>query len=651
MKHRIISLAMVLVLIMGLASFPVQAEATKHTFTEDADFDEGTLVGVQHDTVHDQLQLSSEVVTFPFIWVANSGESTVSKIDTETGRELGRYRTGPGVQAAENPSRTTIDLNGDLWVGNRNSATAVKIALFPSGDTNNDGMFMTSQDTNDDGFITEDELLPWGQDDAVLMRIPVDSQVRALAVDASNNVWIGGYGGNMGYYDGTTGVQLKNIGIGRYCYGAFIDRNGTLWVSNQGYGTITRIDNPTGSETVTYIESPEYNTSTSPYLYERWVYGIAIDFNGKIYATSYMGQHLRKLDPATNSWGWNVPTGQETRGVAAGLDGDIWVANSGDDNVMRFDPSNGNLKATISVIDPAQPNTRAVPTGVAVDATGKLWVTNRDSSTVMRIDPATNEVDLILPDHLGAYNYSDMTGIISRNLTTKTGNWVVTFDGEAEDTVWGVVSWKSEEPAGTRIIVECRSSNDQVLWSTWETAISGVPLSATPDARYLQIKALLIKMSGDVSPVLYELTINPTGEKIPVDIEIKPEDVNINGNGVVNVFVYNKPGFDVRDIEISSLRFGPTGTEARLVKEPNFSNKKVKMDFIEGELLIPADTPGKSIMNLYLTGWLKNGTFFEGTDTVRIGPNSLMSKEKEIKGPKAPEEPVTDTKTNNSKKK
>jgi hypothetical protein len=50
--------------------------------------------------------------TFPFAWIANSGEGTVSKIDTQTGVEVARYRTGPN-GAADSPSRTAVDADGD----------------------------------------------------------------------------------------------------------------------------------------------------------------------------------------------------------------------------------------------------------------------------------------------------------------------------------------------------------------------------------------------------------------------------------------------------------------------------------------------------------------------------------------------------------
>ena len=102
---------------------------TSWTYTLDADFDEGVLVGVEHDTVNDQLQLSKEYVTLPFIWIPNN-QGTVSKINTETGKELGRYWVQPNPETEYyeqheyypdnvantwtcSPSRTTVDLQGN----------------------------------------------------------------------------------------------------------------------------------------------------------------------------------------------------------------------------------------------------------------------------------------------------------------------------------------------------------------------------------------------------------------------------------------------------------------------------------------------------------------------------------------------------------
>ena len=106
MRLRLISMFVIFVMF----AMPLVG-AVSMTYTLDADFDLGTLIGVEHETVHDQLQLSQESTTLPFIWVPNSNYGTMSKVDTRNGKELGRYRTGPGTNG--NPSRTTVDLQGN----------------------------------------------------------------------------------------------------------------------------------------------------------------------------------------------------------------------------------------------------------------------------------------------------------------------------------------------------------------------------------------------------------------------------------------------------------------------------------------------------------------------------------------------------------
>ena len=40
------------------------------------------------------LILSEQASTLPYIWIPNSSDGTISKVDTETGNELGQYRVG-----------------------------------------------------------------------------------------------------------------------------------------------------------------------------------------------------------------------------------------------------------------------------------------------------------------------------------------------------------------------------------------------------------------------------------------------------------------------------------------------------------------------------------------------------------------------------
>ena len=52
--------------------------------------------------------------TYRSIWVANSPEATVSKINTQTMEEEGRYLTRG--DAFGNPSRTSVSLSGNVAV-------------------------------------------------------------------------------------------------------------------------------------------------------------------------------------------------------------------------------------------------------------------------------------------------------------------------------------------------------------------------------------------------------------------------------------------------------------------------------------------------------------------------------------------------------
>jgi hypothetical protein len=73
-----------------------------------------------------------------------------------------------------------------------------------------------------------------------------------------------------------------------------------------------------------------------------------------------------------------------------------------------------------------------------------------------------------------------------------------------------MVSWNEDVPEGTEITVKVRSSNDNSSWSPWEDADNGVSLSSTPDGRYIEIQVTLKVISGEVSPTLYDITVDGT---------------------------------------------------------------------------------------------------------------------------------------------
>jgi len=519
---------------------PPPAPPQPGMYTYDEDFDLGTLFGVEHETVHDQLQLSQVPTTLPFIWVPNSNQGTVSKVHTETGRELARYRTGPGADGS--PSRTAVDLQGNCWVGNRAAGTVVKIGLLENGayeDRNNNGIIDTSSDTNGDGDITGDEILPWGQDECVLCEVVLipgsegthtpggytgtysNTGPRGIAVDASNNVWAGTYETKKYYYiRGSDGEILKTIDVAPHTpYGAVIDANGMLWSAGALGQSLLRLD--------------PLDDSFSTLALGHVAYGLGLDENGHLFVSGWSDSKLSRVDVASATKEWTRNGKYQSRGVAVTQDGDVWVADSGPGTVTRWSNDGTQIKATISV--------GSAPTGVAVDAAGQVWCVNWGDEFIKRIDPSETDpgsaVDLSKRIVGGYhYGYSDMTGRVAGTITTSIGTWTVIHDSEADNAPWGTLSWHSDEPGRTAtppttsITVRVRSSNDLAHWSRWEQAagveqsgdpepgtLYGAELTQTPAGRYIQIQVTFQRRSGQASPVLYDLSVYPTIAGLCVD--------------------------------------------------------------------------------------------------------------------------------------
>jgi streptogramin lyase len=474
-------------------------------YTYDADFDEGVMVGVNHDfPAHDQLQLNETPSTFPFIWIAASGRDTIIKIDTIEGKILGEYRSCPKGRGG-NPSRTTVDLDGNVWVGNRNEATnggsIVRVGLLEAGacvDRNGNGRIDTSTGLGD--------VRPWGngggaddnggvstaEDECIInyVRVP-PTGVRTIAVDAHNDVWAGGPGDHIHVkVDSRTGQVVDRVDATCGGYGGLIDGNGVLWSAS----TLMYLD--TRARTL----EPRCLNSRG-----RYSYGLGIDMEGYVWNSTFGGDTVIRWSPS-GLWTGEFPTGGASgdRGVAiTPADNNVWVANSAGSDVSRLD-RNGSLRSVVPVGNS--------PTGVAVDQAGKVWVTNMGSNSASRIDPALNKVDLTvdLGPNASPYNYSDMTGMVVRSFTTRRGTWLVVHNSGEAGTAWGAVTWTSLEPTGTAVTVRARAADavSDLGNTAWQAVGNGTRL-ASVSGRYLQVEATLTTQTNGITPILYDLTVWP----------------------------------------------------------------------------------------------------------------------------------------------
>lgn len=498
-------------------------QVVSRTFDTQSDFASGTCIGMDPNSMASFIHPSGAADTFPFIWIPNNG-GTVSKVRTDIAQEVARYRVDPNNSCS--PSRTSVDLDGSCYVGNRQAGTVVKIGSLESGiwvDRNGNGVCDTSYDRNGDTIIDANdanEVLPWGQDECVMYQVvlidghlgthepneypgPYDANYwgtapRGLAVDVKNDLWAGTYAPSRYYYiDGETGDidanRTKTVDSIHNAYGAVIDKNGMLWSSSPAKNSILALDlKPTTPNVV-------YSITQNP------VYGICLDWQGHLLWSGGVNTSQKygciNTTNGTSLWSKTSIAMFNGTGVACTPDNDLWAACRTSANwISRFDP-NGVYKALITV--PADPNytdPNSNPCGVAVDRAGKVWTFNGNNAWVHRINPATNTIEKSFKTwgSGGHYSYSDMTGVVSRSITTRTGTWTVVIDGLIAGCQWGRISWLSYDsflggPYGYTV-VRARTSedpNNPRIWSIAETAVSGEPLANTPARRYLELTVRL----------------------------------------------------------------------------------------------------------------------------------------------------------------
>jgi streptogramin lyase len=148
--------------------------------------------------------------------------------------------------------------------------------------------------------------------------------------------------------------------------------DGSVWVGNLDDRTLTRID--VAKRTATATVSLDRRTPT----------GIAAEPGAVWVAHGLLGA-LSRVDPQFNQVAKTVDVTPQERGggaqqgsVAVG-EGSVWAAY-GDSTLTRIEPETLRVTATTAA--------GAVPAAVVV-ARGSVWVANSGDSTVSRFDPAT----------------------------------------------------------------------------------------------------------------------------------------------------------------------------------------------------------------------------------------------------------------------
>jgi hypothetical protein len=353
------------------------------------------------------------------IWIANSGQGTVSKIDTKTGVELGRYRTR--ADAGGSPSRTSVNRYGDVAVANRTGGVTMVIARKERCiDRNGDGEIQTSSGAGD--------ILPWGEDECVGWHTPLahgDNRPVAWTSGTLNpqtcewenvDVWTGW----SDVAPGTAVVALLNGSDGSIIqevpipdlpqpwpgwhgfYGAAVDQDNNVWLSQlQG-------NNPQLAWLV--------RVNRSDFSYDHWEvpgeggYGMTVTSEGYVWLC---GRSTRRFDPVTETWA-EVPLlngGVHTGGCMGDGKGILYRGSYA--QIHGIDTETMQVVRTLDVGQAGDDHIW----GVAVDFDGRVWGVPRNGSRAYKVDPDTGVHELVFQGLSSAYTYSDMTGFALFNVT------------------------------------------------------------------------------------------------------------------------------------------------------------------------------------------------------------------------------------------
>jgi hypothetical protein len=332
-----------------------------------------------------------------YIWIANSSQGTISKIDTQTLIEEGRYQTRP--DPSGDPSRTSVSLTGNVAVANRNGGLSKFYANHDECDDNgnNNGVANTS---------TNSTWLPWGTDECLAWYTPMAySSQRPVAwtqgefdtaacKTVNEKVWTSGANGSsieVLLVDGDTGVIEETIPIPGVpadfygIYGAAVDSEGNFWGSQLGIGQLVHVDLQT-------LQVDTWPMATSGY-------GMTVDADGYVWTCS---GSAGRFDPATETW--------QTAGVGGGGgcmadgNGTLWLASN---PLVGIDTQTLAVQYSLPLPEYVH--------GVSIDFEGYVWGVSLFGTNAYRVDPSTGLFDTFT-GLVSPYTYSDMTGFALSNV-------------------------------------------------------------------------------------------------------------------------------------------------------------------------------------------------------------------------------------------
>jgi streptogramin lyase len=401
------------------------------------------------------------------LWVPNTDEGSVSKIDALQAVEVARYRT-----RGQYPIRVAVDHRGDAWVLDGSQAGVARLTKLA-------GVRERCRDRNGDGLHTSQgptDLLALGTDECVLLDLPLGAagdDARALMLDGAvgpdleraGNVWIGFAGSQrVRSFDGDSGAQLAELRLPEVQpYAGAFDSFGVLWLVDRA-GVLARIEPSDTTTLITRVVVP-----FACYALE----ALSIDADERLLLTGSGCENVYSYDPRRAAWRQSrVPDLLSPRAVVM-LDPAAWIAyESGQVARVQIDP----LSVGASISLNAQGVTPFETIALSADSLGKVWAVSvqggpNGNGVATRFEPDTMQVSAQVPVGLGPRGGGDLSGLGLGDDYAPDGETSHVFGGCGRDshstaalgamlTHWGSLHVSALMGAGASIDVAIRRAND-----------------------------------------------------------------------------------------------------------------------------------------------------------------------------------------------
>lgn len=436
-------------------------------------------------TAAGELTLAWQPFAAKTLWVANTDEGSVSKVDTASAREVARYRTRGGY-----PIQVAVDHRGDVFVLDGAFGGEPRLTKIAGARERCRGTRTSSG---------AEMVLPVGEDECVLLDLPLTAadDPRTLAVDGAlspdgaraGDVWLSFDGtAQLAQLSGDSGAELARYELRRYdpqlqpSASAF-DLYGGLWLIARD-GMVLRFDplDPEAGKTM-LVPFACYTLDS-----------LSLDAGGKLLLSGFGCERVFSYEPQRGQWrSAQMPDLLTPRGVIAGTDAS-WVSyNSGAIAALARDTLQPMAASPLSS-DALKPfETFAL----SRDADGMIWAVStqggpRGVGVATRFDPMQQRVTAQVPLGRGPRAGGDLSGSASGGEFARAGRASHVFAGCGRETgASDAVSQSATEwlnlrlttllgaGASVRVLVRHAESVEALQDATFE-ALGELPRDAPP---------------------------------------------------------------------------------------------------------------------------------------------------------------------------